>query len=152
MSPRPATPEDIPTLAVLHAASFDAPWSSSEIAALLAAEGGFGLMTPDGSGFLLARVVAGEAEILTVAVDPAARRAGSGRALVEAAVDLAAARGAGMLFLEVAVDNAAAIALYHRCGFARAGFRPRYYRRAEGPVDALVLRRDLTEPPPRPIL
>ena len=66
------TPED---LAALHARCFDSPrpWSADEIASLLAGRGTFLLEAPH--GFLMGRAIAGEAELLTVAVDPQARRA-----------------------------------------------------------------------------
>ncbi|HYF23251.1 MAG TPA: ribosomal protein S18-alanine N-acetyltransferase [Caulobacteraceae bacterium] len=146
MTLRPAAPEDAPALAAVHAEGFDQPWSAGDIAALLEGPGGFGLLVEqDGAavGFVLARAIAGEAEILTVAVAPERRGRGIGAALMEAAVRTATAQGATAMFLEVAVDNTAALALYERAGFRRAGFRPGYYRREGGAADALVLRRDL---------
>lgn len=56
---------------------------------------------------------------------------------------LSALAGAEACFLEVAADNAAALALYKAAGFQTAGLRPRYYKRAGGEIDALVMRRDL---------
>lgn len=139
MSLRAAPAEDAARLAALHAAAFDRPWSAGEIAALMATPGVFAL-TIDLQGFILCRSIAGEAEILTVAVDPAARRGGVGRALVEAAAGLAAQDGAESLFLEVAHDNTAALALYAAAGFERVGLRRGYY--ASG-ADAVVMRRAL---------
>jgi ribosomal-protein-alanine N-acetyltransferase len=144
MTPRPALAGEASTLARLHALAFDAPWSADEITGFLTAPGGYAL-TVDGNsgmaGFILCRAVAGEAEILTLAVDPVHRRAGIGRALVEAA---ASPLTVETMFLEVARDNAAALALYATAGFRQVGTRPRYYaREASPPVDALVLRRDL---------
>jgi ribosomal-protein-alanine N-acetyltransferase len=139
MSLRAAPPEDAASLAALHAAAFDKPWRAGEIAALMATPGVFAL-TSDLQGFILCRSIAGEAEILTVAVDPAARRGGVGRALVEAAAGLAAQDGAESLFLEVAHDNTAALALYASAGFERVGLRRGYY--ASG-ADAVVMRRAL---------
>lgn len=132
---------DAPALAALHAASFppDEQWDADAIRMLLGLQGGFGLLRP-GAGFVLARVAADEAEILTLAVIPAARRLGHGGALLAGAMAAAAARGAVTMFLEVAEHNAAARALYATAGFAAAGRRPRYY--ADG-SDALVLRRGL---------
>ena len=95
------------------------------------------------NGFILCRAAAGEAEILTLAVDPAARRGGHGRALVDLAMKVAALAGAESAFLEVAEDNTAAQALYIAAGFGLAGRRPRYYRRPDREIDALVMRRDL---------
>ncbi len=139
MSLRAAPPEDAAVLAGLHAAAFDAPWRAGEIAALMATPGVFAL-TIDGQGFILCRAIAGEAEILTLAVDPARQRAGVGRRLVEAAAGLAVRGGAESLFLEVADDNHAALALYASTGFERVGLRRAYY--ASG-ADAVVMRRAL---------
>jgi len=62
-------------------------------------------------------------------VDPAVRRRGVGRALVDAVAGWARARGAGRLELDVVAGNAPAIALYTAAGFA-----------AEGPAHAPLLR------------
>ncbi|WP_394197106.1 GNAT family N-acetyltransferase [Litoreibacter albidus] len=125
--------------AALHAKCFTTPrpWSAAEFASL--APSSFTLSHPH--GFLLGRVVADEAELLTLAVDPAARRQGIARHLVETFKSTAAAQGASTAFLEVAADNTAAIALYRATGFEPAGRRRGYYRRADAPaLDALVLR------------
>jgi ribosomal-protein-alanine N-acetyltransferase len=132
---RDASPADAPALAALHALAFDHPWTAEEIADLLDS-GAAALMAAD--GFILIREAAGEAEILTLAVAPAARRQGLGRMLVEAAIERL---GAAELFMEVAADNAAAIALYTQAGFVQAGARRGYYARPGGAVDALLLKR-----------
>ena len=125
-------------LAVLHAEAFDAPWDADAFAALLTQAGVFAL--GDGDGFILMRVVADEAEILTLAVRPAARRRGLGSRLVDEGRAAAAALGAARLFLEVADDNAPARAVYARAGFEEAGRRPGYYARPDGGRrDALIL-------------
>jgi ribosomal-protein-alanine N-acetyltransferase len=145
---RPLRPEETPALARLHAMSFADPWSAEDLLSSCESPGVYGLvLEQDGKvvGFVLARATADEAEILTVAVDPAVRRSGFGRALVEAAAELAKGAGARALFLEVAIDNEAGLGLYKALEFIEAGFRPRYYRRTDGHnVDARVLRRDLT--------
>ena len=150
---RPATQDDAPALAGAHATAFDASWTAPDIAALMRATGGFALLAEDeqghAHGFILGRAIAGEAEILTLAVAPDARRSGLGRALVEALAKDAKELGARTLFLEVAADNDAAIALYKTAGFERAGLRQAYYARPGGPrMDALVLRRALNSQPP----
>ena len=149
---RAAAAEDAPALAALHARAFDRPWGAAEIARLMTAMGGFAVLAESetgASGFILARAIGGEAEILTLAVDPSVRRSGIGAALVEAAAGLAAQGGADALFLEVAADNHAALALYARTGFRQAGQRRAYYpREGTAPVDALVLRRALNTPSP----
>lgn len=131
-------------LAALHAAAFPTSWDAAAFGALLEQEGVFALEEPD--GFVLMRVVADEAEVLTLAVRPAARRRGLGGRLVAAGAVVAASRGASRLFLEVAADNAAALALYARAGFVEAGRRPGYYARSGGQrQDALLLALNLTD-------
>jgi ribosomal-protein-alanine N-acetyltransferase len=148
---RPATAEDKVALATVHAAAFDSPWPPEAFADLLASPGVFALAVIDKApvGLILMRAIAGEAEVLTLAVSPAHRRRGAGAALLQAGLDLAAAAGAETAFLEVASDNAAAVALYVSAGFAPVGRRAGYYDRPSGPaVDALVLRRALNRAGP----
>lgn len=125
-------------LAAIHAEAFAAPWDEAALADLLAAPGVFAVAEAD--GFILIRVVVDEAEILTLAVRPTARRAGLGGRLVEAAVVRAAALGAERMFLEVGEGNAAGRALYARSGFVETGRRRGYYSHADGGrEDALTL-------------
>lgn len=140
MSLRPATTADAGLLAAMHRSAFEDPWGADEIAALLDGPGGFALIAAGDTGFILCRAIGGEAEVLTLAVDPAARGRGIGRALVEAAAAIAVDKGAEAFFLEVAEDNAPALSLYRSSGFQWAGRRPRYYG---GVTDALVMRRRL---------
>ena len=125
-------------LARIHDAAFSAPWDAAALADMLEQAGVFAIEAPD--GFILLRTVADEAEILTLAVHPEARRRGLGARLVREGGSAAAARGAARLFLEVADDNTAALALYARAGFTEAGRRPGYYARPDGHrQDALIL-------------
>jgi ribosomal-protein-alanine N-acetyltransferase len=127
--------------AALHARAFppQESWGAQAIALMLDLPGCFGVLR-DGAGFVLARVAADEAEILTLAVVPEARRAGLGGALLAEAMAAAVLRGAAAMFLEVSDRNLPARALYAAAGFAEVGRRRRYY--ADG-SDALVLRRGL---------
>ena len=129
--------DDLQALAALHRLAFPDPWSASALADLLAGPGTYALKLPD--GFILARVAGDEAEILTLAVAPAARGRGQGRALLRAAADHAQATGASTMFLEVGIDNPAALALYAGQGFVPAGQRKGYYNGR----DALILRSSL---------
>lgn len=129
---------DVGALAAIHAEAFDPPWNADAFRALLGQPGVFAVAEAD--GFILIRVVADEAEILTLAVRPAARRRGVAARLTVDAAARAKALGATRLFLEVAEDNVAARPLYAALGFEAAGLRRAYYRRADGPtVDALIL-------------
>ena len=131
-------------LARLHAGCFaqaPPPWSADAFAAAIAAPGAMLLTRPD--GFLLGRVVADEAELLTLAVAPDARRRGVARSLCAEFAQQARLRGAMEAFLEVGSDNAAARALYSGCGWREVGVRRGYY--ADG-VDALTLRLAVSGP------
>ena len=153
MNLRAATGDDLDVLAALHALAFEPGWDAEEIADLGSGPGAFALIAEDEAplGMILCRALAGEAEILTLAVDPAARRRGVGRALVEAAAVLARGAGAQEMFLEVATDNPAALGLYAGTGFATVGQRRGYYSRPNGErVDAVVMRRDLNTGPVSP--
>jgi ribosomal-protein-alanine N-acetyltransferase len=138
------TPED---LATLHARCFTTPrpWTAAEFAGFLADPLAFLLVEGD-AAFLLGRAVAGEAELLTLAVAPEARRRGLGLRLISRFFYQARLRQAEEAFLEVAADNAAARALYARAGFVEAGLRRGYYTTPDGQaVDGLVMRRALAE-------
>lgn len=129
-------------LALLHAACFTtpAPWSVDAISGMLA-DTACHLVVDDVAhprGFALFRAVLDEAELLTIAVHPDARRQGIAARLIR--------RGLGDLsftnvcFLEVAAGNAAARALYARLGFVQTGLRRGYYAHPNGQKeDALIL-------------
>ncbi len=132
---------DANALAALHAVcfSYPRPWSAAEFTALNNDPSTLLLLKPN--GFLAGRVIADEAEILTLAVAPSARRCGIGRALIQEFHDKAKARAACEVFLEVAHDNDAAVQLYLAAGYQQAGLRAGYYRNSDGhAVDALILR------------
>lgn len=131
------TPDD---MAALHRTCFTVPrpWSAAEIADLLTSPHVFALT--ESGAFAMGRAVAGEAELLTLAVDPALRRQGAGRRLVQGFMQAAQHRGAMRAFLEVLPDNVAAIALYRQAGFSVCGRRKGYYHPANAPaLDALVM-------------
>jgi [ribosomal protein S18]-alanine N-acetyltransferase len=88
----------------------------------------------EGSALVMFRADTRAARLYSIAVDPVARGAGLGLALLRAAERAARARGADEMRLEVRADNRAAIALYEREGYARFGRRRRYY---EDGADAL---------------
>ncbi|MBI1494608.1 GNAT family N-acetyltransferase [Halocynthiibacter styelae] len=135
------TPED---LATLHSLCFTTPrpWTAAEFADLLGSNGI--ILAGDRQGFILGRIAGPEAELLTIAVAPDARKAGIGRDLVGQYHTHASALGAEESFLEVAADNAPAIALYLASGYTQVGNRPRYYTTPDGQKrDALVFSRPL---------
>lgn len=143
---------DLDRAAALHAEAFapfgERAWTRQDMAELLASPGVAGLLLQVedvDAGFAICRVVADEAELITLAVRLAHRRRGAARRLLAAVIDHVRAAGAKTLFLEVAVDNPAALRLYETTGFRVAGTRPAYFRRGSGPAaDAIVMRLDLS--------
>jgi ribosomal-protein-alanine N-acetyltransferase len=131
-------------LAAVHAAAFSATraWSAAEFAGLLKHSGTACIGNHD--CFVLIRVVADEAEILTLATHPDKRRRGLARATLDAAETAAIDAGATAIFLEVAEDNTPAQALYETAAYRQVGRRPGYYLPKDTPpIAALVLRKDL---------
>lgn len=128
----------------MHAACFpDDPWDAPSVARLLGLHGVLGHLAwldEIPAGFVIARDLGGEAEILSLGVLPGTRRRGVGRALLDRLRAEAARRRIGSIVLEVAADNEAARRLYGAMGFIRVGARARYYRRGDGRIDALILR------------
>lgn len=124
-------------LAAIHASAFARPWSSLDFEGFLTDRAIFG----DGlflgrsrnpAGFALSRLAADEAEILSVALERAARGRGSARLLLAQHLQGLAHAGAVRVHLEVEEGNAAAFALYRRLGFVQSGLRPGYYARPDG--------------------
>ena len=142
-----AASRDAAAIAALHAASFRRGWSEQEVEGLLTDRAVIAHRALTGAkltGFIMSRLAADEAEILSVAV----ARAGQGRGLARALLNLHMRRLAGLgvkaVFLEVDEHNKAAIRLYRRAGFGEVSRRPNYYPGATAtPAAALVLRRDL---------
>ncbi|MGH7118695.1 MAG: GNAT family N-acetyltransferase [Acetobacteraceae bacterium] len=131
---RRAGPPDARAMAAIHAEVFadgirpawGTPWGAAAFAAQLGLPGALGLIDSEG-GTLLARVLGSEAELLTLAVIPRARRRGLGAALVSLAMREAASAGVERIVLEVGVTNTPARALYENAGFYRVGLRRAYY-------------------------
>jgi len=128
---RPVRPADIPAIKTIQEGSPEAAqWAPAAwmLTQCFVAE-------VDGlvRGFIAARrLVEGEGEILTIAVDPSARRLGVGSALIQAAREQVGPK----LFLEVRASNQGAIAFYQRSGFRPVGSRDSYYSE---PVEAAIV-------------
>lgn len=137
-----ATLEDIPAIAVIERESFGDPWSEASFRGMFAHEGVIAIVSErDGGivGYGIAWLVVDEAELVNLAVAPAARRAGVGARLLDAVLREVEARGGRTVHLEVRAGNVAAIALYQSRGFAAGARRKDYYR--EPVEDAVMMRR-----------
>jgi ribosomal-protein-alanine acetyltransferase len=143
---RPATADDIDAIHAIEVASFSDPWRRASVRDIVLGGAARVIVASSGdlpvAGFGILVSAADEAEIMNVAVTPAARRAGVGRCIVTHLVATAAAAGARAVFLEVRQSNAAARALYVTLGFSEVARRRGYYSNPD--EDAVVMRRDVT--------
>ena len=112
-------------LANLHKLCFpNKPWSADDFADLK--KFGCDVMASE-HGFVVWRVVADEAEIITIGVHPDARRGGIADAMLTLVESDVKKRGGKKIFLEVAENNVPARALYEHNGYVQVGVRPKYY-------------------------
>ena len=131
-------------LADIHRSAFSQGrgWSASEFETLIKSPHCF--VVSESHGFALGRVVAEEAELLTIAVEPEAQGRGIGKRCLAKFHAEAANRDAVSAFLEVAADNLSALSLYKSSGWKESGRRAGYYARHNAPaIDALLMTRSL---------
>jgi RimJ/RimL family protein N-acetyltransferase len=160
---RPARPEDLQAWLELFEAviaegqmgrepPLDRDWARDWFTRSVVDDGQLRLMALlDGEavGSLFAEDGGGRVVSLGMFVAARARRQGTGRSLVEAAVTWAVARGAHKMYLEVWPHNEPAIRLYESVGFAREGLRRRHYRRRSGALwDSVMMGLVLDEDSP----
>jgi len=142
-----ASARDAAAFTALHGQSFRRGWDLQEVEGLLLDQHVVAQRAMSGSklsGFILSRLIEGEAEILSVAVARTSQGRGLGRCLLELHLRRLAGLGARAVFLEVDEHNKPAIKLYGRAGFQEVARRPNYYPLSGGrSATALVLRRDL---------
>lgn len=133
-------------LAALHKQCFDRGWTATDFARIASIVPYAGLAAHKGNaiaGFVAVSIAVDEAEILTLAVDPAFRRSGIAGAMLRRLADDLRGIGVEAVFLEVSEDNDAAKAAYLAAGYAEIGRRRGYYRTDAGARDALIMKRDL---------
>lgn len=147
-SVEPAALRDASALARLHRASFHRGWDATEFEQLLSDRSVLAHRLRKGRdviGFIVSRMAADEAEILSVAIATNQRGRGLSRDLVRTHMGYLAGRGIRTVFLEVEENNRPARALYDRAGFRLVGRRERYYKSGDGnELNAVVMRRDLS--------
>jgi ribosomal-protein-alanine N-acetyltransferase len=115
-----------------------ATWSSDSYRELDRRGQSAWVVEADGSvcGFVVARTVADQGEILNLAVEPASRHAGNASGLLQRAIAEFRRQGITDVFLEVRESNSAGISFYENHDFVRTGQRPGYY---QNPAEAAVL-------------
>ncbi len=140
----PGAEADIDAIVGLEAESFTNPWSRETLVwELTNSDVTRVYLLRDGQtvlAFCVCWLIFDELHINTLAVAPAARRAGLATRLLREVMAESAAAGGKVATLEVRASNAAALALYGRLGFQVAAQRPRYYTHPE--EDALILWRE----------
>jgi ribosomal-protein-alanine N-acetyltransferase len=137
---------DLPAVMRVMGDSFDPAygesWTAPQCAGLLPMSGVWLNLAREGGtvvGFTLSRIVAGEAELLLLAVRHERQRSGIGLLLLDRFMEDARQRGARQLHLEVR-DGNPAVRLYSRAGFSQVGRRRNYYSGRDGQLfDALTL-------------
>jgi len=125
---------------------FGEAWTEAQCAGVLGMPGAHLILARCGgepAGFALLRTIAGETELLLIAVRAGFRRRGIGTALLARALAAARTDGADAMHLEVR-DGNDAVRLYQAAGFLPVGRRRHYYRGRDGKAfDALTFRRDM---------
>ncbi|WP_114226704.1 MULTISPECIES: GNAT family N-acetyltransferase [Sphingomonas] len=146
ISLRPAGGGELDAVMRIMEAAFDSSfgeaWTRAQCAGILPMHGVAMTLALSGDtpvGFSLVRTVAGESELLLLAVLPEWRGRGVGTALVDNFIADGGKAGARHLHLEVR-DGNSALGLYRRAGFRLVGRRSKYYRGADGQqFDALTM-------------
>lgn len=127
---RDASTGDLERLIEIEDSCFDPPWSRAALAQEIGrADSVVRVAALSGTvvGYAALRLAPGEAELLRLAVLPAARRRGTGRRLVDSVTARLDRYGVEHCFLEVREDNEGAMRFYERVGWRRAGRREAYY-------------------------
>ena len=121
-------------------------WSKSFFISLVKLESTICLFSkPEKKGYLIARALKGEIEIIALLVDVSYRRTGLAKYLIKEKKKIAKQRNALKIILEVAISNKSAIALYKNKGFIDLTTRKNYYVINNKRVDAKLMCLDLSE-------
>jgi len=124
-------------LSNLHKKCFpNKPWSADDFRDLK--KSGCEIIMSE-NGFIVYRIAADEAEIITIGVAPEMQRQGIASAMIGIIEKTIKNQGVKKIFLEVASDNISAKKLYENCGFSVVGMRPKYY---DG-IDAILMAKDI---------
>jgi ribosomal-protein-alanine N-acetyltransferase len=141
---RPIETPDLPFIMAIQSACPEiAQWTTRDYARVVQGDmtGWAAEEKSEVAGFIVARRVASDLEILNFAVQPNSRNRGVGAALLREALEWAATFHGEKAFLEVRASNLAALRFYEHHGFEMTGRRARYYL---APIeDAMVLTKRL---------
>ena len=138
---RSATAADIPAVAAIERTVFADPWTPSAFHAMLGPQSLVAVSDGEIVGYIFARSMADEGEVLNVAVREGGRRKGLGKLLLDTVLEDFQQHGVQTVYLEVRESNAAGQSFYQKFGFREVGRRRGYYSRPR--EDALILAREL---------
>ena len=138
-------PSDLDGVMEIEKVSFPTPWSREmfiedfprDFSDTLVAAG----TSDEILGYAVCWTIAGESHLLNIAVHPALRGQGIGRALLTECIRRAARAGASVIYLEVRAGNDAAQRLYRSMGFEFRGIRKGYY--TDTAEDAIIFDREV---------
>ena len=143
---RQARLSDVPALARIERDSFVSPWSAEDITRDVAFNEksyvAVAEINGEPVGYADMWLVAGEAQLYNIVVDPAYRGNEIGFRLMSHMISIAS-RTCKVINLEVRRSNVPAISLYLKSGFRQVGERKKYYR--DNGEDAVLMDRDLSE-------
>jgi len=139
------SPSDLDGVMAIEEVSFPTPWSREmfiedfprDFSDTLVAAG----TDDEVLGYAVCWTIAGESHLLNIAVHPARRGQGIGRALLTECIRRAARAGASLIYLEVRAGNDAAQRLYRSMGFEFRGIRKGYY--TDTAEDAVIFDREV---------
>ncbi len=144
------TKSDAATLAAIHQECFQDYWNEEAFSSMLDQKYFFGFIAKVSSskvGFIFAKKIFEECEIITFCVLKKYRNLGIGKKLVKKLIDFVlnvCYIKSSALFLEVAVDNFGAIHLYREVGFQEISRRIGYYECPDEKVDAIVMKMEIS--------
>ena len=131
---------DAAAVSLIEQETFSMPWSPEDFLEMVEADYAYYYVAEADEiivGCCGIRNIAGEGEVMNVAVKKNCRKKGIGRKLMEYMLKEAEKNGIGAVTLEVRISNEPAIRLYESLGFKGEGVRPRFYEKPT--EDALIM-------------
>lgn len=136
---RPMVAEDVPHVSAIEQQASPHPWRESQFLESVSKHHCLVLtLEAEIIGYAVYTIVAGEAEILNIAIHPSDQGKGYGRQLLDHLMTIVSEQ-AERCFLEVRASNHSAIHLYQDVGFVEICLRRNYYQTSSGPEDAIVM-------------
>ena len=120
---------------------FERKWTKKDFYSFISNQDNiFILSHPKPVGYLKARVIRDEIEIISILIDKKFREVGLGKSLLGRLLKTAFKKKIQNIFLEVSVENQIAINLYKKFNFIKVGKRKNYYFRNGRHIDADIMK------------